>query len=143
MLETYAQAEMLYPSNEDGIRLWSYAHMNIDIPWFFVRYEIEENEVILTSQFLLFDHKQIERLINNQKVTIQTVYLISPNYLNNSPYWSMDIIQSLVTGIEELGDSAQTIIRYELKDSTFYFYPPLSETAQFKKIADIYIASDK
>jgi len=140
MLETFAHAELRFLSDE-GSRVWSYAHMNIDIPWFFVRYEVEEAGVILTSQYLLFDDKQVEQLTKVRSITIHDIYLVSPDYINKSPSWSMDIIKSLVTGYDELGDQTHTVSRYELKDSTFYFYPSISDEAQFKKTADIYIAN--
>ncbi|MES2580513.1 MAG: hypothetical protein V4552_08200 [Pseudomonadota bacterium] len=139
MIETFQQAEIPFIFDADGAKLWSFAHMNLIIPWFFVHYVINVEGQIVSCQIMLFNIGQIEQLIIDPTISIKAIYLISPGYLNQTNKWSMDLIKSLSTGIDEKSFLEQSVTRYELANYKFYYYPEITSQASFKKIADIYV----
>jgi|APLak6261660231_1056022.scaffolds.fasta_scaffold46617_2 hypothetical protein len=138
MIITYQQAEIPYIFDADGERLWTYAHMNLIIPWFFIHYEKEVDDQIIGCQIMLFKVGQIEQLTLDPTVLVKSIYLVSPGYVNQTNEWSMDIIKSLSIGTDENGTLEQSIARYELANCKFYYYPEISSQTSYKKIADIY-----
>jgi len=84
MIETYQQAEIPFIFDADGTRLWSYAHMNLMIPWFFVHYENNVEGQIVRCQIMLFNVDQIKQLVLDPKISIKAIYLVSPGYVNQT-----------------------------------------------------------
>ena len=138
MISTPIQAEMPYNLHDDGARVWSYAHMNLITPWLFVEYESEADNLTIKSVIMLFMIGHLEQLLLDSTISINSIYLVSPGYVNHSNKWSMDEIKSLCIGLDENDIHEQRIAKYELKDKTYY-YPEIRNSSSFRKILDIYI----
>jgi hypothetical protein len=138
MISTPIQAEMPYNLDDGGERLWSYAHMNLTIPWFFVEYESEAGGQTIKSVIMLFMIGHLEQLSLDSTISINYIYLVSPGYVNHSNKWSMDVIKSISIGLDKNDLNEQRIIKYELKNNTYY-YPEIENPNSYRKILDIYI----
>lgn len=141
MIETFDQAEIQNPWCSDGVRIWSYAHLNIHAPWLYVKYEFGPLGKRMSSMYLLFHEEQLFELANQDEITISSVYAVTPSYVNKSKNWKMDLLKSLSTGVTSKS-AGEKIVRYELSDETEYFYPEVKEKKRFNKLREIYSAEE-
>lgn len=141
MIETFDQAEFHNPWSSDGVRIWSYAHLNIHAPWLYVKYEFGPPDERMNSMYLLFHEEQLFELANQDEITISSVYAVTPSYVNKSKTWKMDLLKSLSTGVTS-NSAEQKIVRYELTDETEYFYPDVKGKKRFNKLREIYSAAE-
>ena len=120
MIETFAHAEIPLPWGLEGVKTWSYANLNIYIPWFFVEYSIIEDEHPISGMCLLFQNEQLVDLANQAGVKVDKAYLVSPSHLNKSDDWKMHLLKSVVTGFVKTKQGDEKVTRYELADGTDY-----------------------
>lgn len=138
MIETFDQAEIDNPWRSDGTRIWSYAHLNLHVPWLYVNYRIGPPEMHASAMYIFFSENQLFDLANKEDVTITSVYVVTPPRINQSKNWKMDLLKSLSTGEAKAAGTSKKIIRYELGDETEYFFPRLKEKKHFNKQRVIY-----
>ena len=138
MIETFAHAEIPLPWALEGIKTWSYANLNLYIPWFFVEYNVIEDEQPISGMCLLFQDKQLSDLANQEGVMVDRVYLVSPSYLNKSDSWKMGLLKSVITGFVKTKHGDEKVTRYELADGTEYLTTKLKMNKKLENEEVIY-----
>ena len=138
MIETFAHAEIPFPWGEDGVKTWSYANLNLYIPWFFVEYSIIEDEQPIGGMCLLFEEKQLSNLANQEGVTVERAYLVSPYHLNKSDSWKMGLLKSVTMGFIKTKHGNEKVTRYELSDGSEYSTSKLKTNKKLENQQVIY-----
>ena len=138
MIETFAHAEIPLPWALEGIKTWSYANLNLYIPWFFVEYNVIEDEQPISGMCLLFQDKQLSDLANQEGVMVDRAYLVSPSYLNKSDSWKMGLLKSVITGFVKTKQGDEKVTRYELSDGTEYLTSELKINKKHENEVVIY-----
>ncbi len=78
---------------------------------------------------------QIKDLINNPDITIRTIYIVSPPYLNRSDFWNMSPLAKVSLGKITYEDYESNIEIYELKSGEILYSSRDIDT--YKQIKDI------
>ena len=138
MIETFAHAEIPLPWALEGIKTWGYANLNLYIPWFFVEYNVIEDEQSISGMCLLFQDKQLSDLANQDGVMVNRAYLVSPSYLNKSDNWKMGLLKSVITGFVKTKQGDEKVTRYELSDGTEYLTSELKINKKLENEVVIY-----
>jgi len=121
MFETFDNAEIPLPKAlaENGERLWTYAHLNLNTPWFYVQYHVLSNESTFNAVLLFSLLDQLKSLISQPGVVVKNAYVVTPGYVNKSDMWQMDLINEIRTGLV----MQEMVTIYDLKDGRKYYYP--------------------
>jgi len=140
MIETFSHSEINFPWRESGVRTWTYAHINLHAPWFYVDYKIGIDERSASAMYLLFDEKQISQLLTESDVEITNLYAVTPGFINKTMQWKMDLLKSVSVGYKKVRGQNQKVVRLELANEIEYFYPELKLKSKFHKERDIYFS---
>ncbi|OIQ74574.1 hypothetical protein GALL_437710 [mine drainage metagenome] len=136
MFETYDSAEIPIPKGLSlpGARLWSYATQQLHIPWFYVQYRVTTAEYSLSSMFLFGRHEQLLELMGNPDIEVTQVYIVTPEHLNKSGHWQMDILKEISIGFRYTEHYEDAINIFTLDDGRKYYYPDYSESEKLEKV---------
>ena len=138
MIETFTDAEIPPLWENLGIKTWSHAHLNLNIPFMFVQYQSGKGNEQVTGTYMLFNAAQLMQLADDPKMKILNAYLVTPGFMNKSMRLQMGLLKSVSIGYEKGED--QRITRFELVDATEYFYPNVKLKSNFIKEQDVYIS---
>jgi hypothetical protein len=121
MFETFDNAEIPLPKAlaENGERLWTYAHLNLNTPWFYFQYQVVSEESTFNAVLLFSLLDQLKSLINEPDVIVKNAYVVTPGYVNKSDLWQMDLLNEIRTGLAV----QERVTIYELRDGRKYYYP--------------------
>ncbi len=104
MFKTIDKKEKFFPKGicEKGERFWGFVLPTLTNPWFYMVFEIDDDEEYKPSLTILIDSiGELSSLIaNSLDLIIKEVYLVSPGYLNNSELWKMQQVESILIGDE-------------------------------------------
>lgn len=128
MFETSISAEISCPPIFGlDLRLWSYVHLSLHIPWFHVEYEIcDINDQYLRQILFLSDIEQLLNLQEEQGSMIVQVDLVSPACVNQQGCWKMEPLCEIWTGVEPKSGQESTV--FVVKSGARYVDSNLSES---------------
>ncbi|TFW70757.1 hypothetical protein C3Y98_08765 [Methylotenera oryzisoli] len=121
MFQTIDSAKLPLQWKGTGESLWSYAELMVNALWFYADCKFMDGLDTISSTFLLSRSSQISDLLNQPKITIRSIYLVSPPYINRTASWSMNPLVKLSVGRLKNEESESNIEIYELADGSKYY----------------------
>jgi hypothetical protein len=118
MFETFEHAEIPMPPSlcPNGERLWSYAHLDIHAPWFYVEYAQDLGEVTTSSMYLLGNIDQLCEIAGWAGDVLVEVKVITPKHLNHTKGWQMDTLKQVIKATYLRDDTKTQALIYVLED---------------------------
>jgi hypothetical protein len=135
MFQTYESAKYPIFWKDVDECVYSYAELMVNSSWFYADCKLTDGVETVTSTYLLSMSSQIKDLINNPGVSIKSIYLVSPPYLNRTGCWSMSPLARISVGKVTYEDYENNIEIYELKSGEIIYSS--SEIDSHEKIEDI------
>ncbi|MDD2833722.1 MAG: DUF4007 family protein [Methylotenera sp.] len=105
--------------------------------WFYADCKLTDGVDTVTSTYLLSMSSQIKDLINNPLISIKSIYLVSPPYLNRTESWSMSPLNKLSVGKITYEDYESNIEIYELKSGEILYSS--SDIDSHEQVEDIQV----
>lgn len=135
MFQTYESAKypILWKDIDESV--YSYAELMVNSSWFYADCKLTDGVDTVTSTYLLSMSSQIKDLINNPDITIRSIYIVSPPYLNGTDSWNMSPLTKLSIGKIKNEDCESNIEIYELKSGEILY--STSDIDIHKQIEDI------
>ncbi len=133
MFQTYESAK--YPNLWKDASVYSYAELMVSSSWFYADCKLTDGVDTVTSTYLLSMSSQIKDLINNPDITIRSIYLMSPPYLNRTDSWNMSPLAKVSVGKITYEDYKSNIEIYELKSGEILYSS--SDIDSHEQIEDI------
>ena len=119
--------------------VYSYAELIVNSIWFYADFKLTDGVDTVTSTYLLSKSSQINDLINNPDITIKSIYLVSPPYLNRTVSWNMSPLSKVSVGKISYEDYESNIEIYELKsDEILYSTSDIDSHEQIEDIRVVY-----
>ncbi len=115
MFQTSDSAELPFFWKEEGESIWSYAELLVNTLWFYVDCRLTDGVDTVTSTYLLSKSSQIVDLTKKPELSISSVYIVSPPYLNKTAYWQMYPVIKISVGKIKRDAYESEIEFYELK----------------------------
>lgn len=118
MFETFNSAEIFRPKalSPDGERLWSYAQINIHVPWFYVEYSVDHGDCKTRSVLLLGNLEQLLDISNRPDFEITQAHIVTPRHINKTDDWQMDRLKKVLRATRKTGRTETPVIIYVLSD---------------------------
>lgn len=120
MFETHRESEIFLPGifgEDEGIQAWECVSTRLHTLWLYVICLPADKEVDQLAKILFItDIEDLLALQKNTSATISSAYVISPNYLNGSDVWKMDLLDHVLIGNEPIDDIDQHAYIYVLKN---------------------------
>jgi len=116
MFQTYDSAKLPFFWKEEGESIWSYAELLVNTVWFYVDCRLTDGVDTVISTYLLSKSSQIIELSNKPELSINSVYLVSPPYLNKTSSWQMNTLAKISIGKIKHDEYESDIELYELKN---------------------------
>ncbi len=139
MFQTFDSAKLPIFWKEDGENVYSYAELMVNASWFYADCKVTDGVETATTTYLLSRSSQIEDLIINPAITIRSIYLVSPPYLNGTDSWSMSPLAKVSVGQLAYDDFETNIEIYELANgSKHYSNTEVDEADRIKNVKVIY-----
>jgi hypothetical protein len=128
MFATVESAEIHFASpSPNGNRFWSYAHIDLHTPWFYVEYLVNDGAVKVSSMLLLSTVDQLINFSSRPDMHLTQVHLISPGYLNNTGSWQMSALKEVIRAIQKVSGIEVPITIYRLDDGRELIYGLISK----------------
>lgn len=121
MFQTFNHARIIMPFSNPDESAWAYAELMINAHWFFADCQITEDEISITTSYLLSNPRQLTELSTNQNVCIKGLYVLSPPHMNSTKSWKMDQIAHVSTGTTTEDNYKIPVEIYELHSGTKYY----------------------
>jgi hypothetical protein len=121
MFQTYESAKypILWKDVDESV--YSYAELMVNSSWFYADCKLTDGVDTVTSTYLLSMSSQIKDLINNPDITIRSIYIVSPPYLNRTESWHMSPLAKVSVGKVSYEDYENNIEIYELKSGEIIY----------------------
>jgi hypothetical protein len=116
MFQTFDSAKLPFFWKEEGESVWSYAELLVNAAWFYVDCRLTDGVDTVTSTYLLSKSSQIIELTNKPELTINSVYIVSPPYLNKTSSWQMNTLTKISIGKIKRDEYESDIELYEFKN---------------------------
>ena len=139
MFQTYESAKypILWKDVDESV--YSYAELMVNSSWFYADCKLTDGVDTVTSTYLLSMSSQIKDLINNPDITIRSIYIVSPPYLNRSDSWNMSPLAKVSVGKITYEDYESNIEIYELKSGeVLYSSSDIDSHEQIEDIKVVY-----
>ncbi|PPC97261.1 MAG: hypothetical protein CTY35_07540 [Methylotenera sp.] len=121
MFQTYNHAKIYLPFSSSGESAWAYAELMINGHWFFADCQISEDEISVSTSYILSSPIQLNELRANQNVTIKGIYVLSPPHMNFTELWRMDQVAQVSTGTVIEDDYKIKVEIFELSNGKKYY----------------------
>lgn len=137
MFQTYESAKYPIFWKDVDESVYSYAELMVNSSWFYADCKLTDGVDTVTSTYLLSMSSQIKDLINNPLISIKSIYLVSPPYLNRTESWSMSPLNKLSVGKVSYEDYESNIEIYELKSGEILYSS--SDIDSHEQVEDIQV----
>lgn len=135
MFQTYESAKYPIFWKDVDESVYSYAELMVNSSWFYADCKLTDGVDTVTSTYLLSMSSQIKDLINNPDISIRSIYLVSPPYLNRTDSWNMSPLTKVSVGKVTNEDYESNIEIYELKSGEILYSS--SDIDSHEQIEDI------
>jgi len=122
MLKTYQSAEIFNPFADPSEKSWSYAEVELHLPWFYVQYSRSFEGESCSSILIFRQVEQLQELAKNTSVKITEVNVVTPDYINKSDSWQMGCLTRIMKGMGTLAGNDAPIFIYVLTNGTEISY---------------------
>lgn len=126
MFQTFNHAKINLPLSGPEENAWAYAELMINGHWFFADCQITEDEISITTSYILSNPIQLDELRENQNVVIKGIYVVSPPHMNSTESWKMDQVAQVSTGVAIEDDYKVKIDIFELQNGKKYYSTDVS-----------------
>lgn len=139
MFQTHESAKLPIFWKDAGESIWSYTELMANTTWFYADCKLTDGVDTVTSTYLLSLSSQINDLINNPDITLKSVYLVSPPYINRTDYWKMTALTKISVGEIRYENYKADIEIYELENGEkLYSISEVKDDEQIENIRVIY-----
>lgn len=139
MFQTYESAKYPIFWKDVDESVYSYAELMVNSSWFYADCKLTDGVDTVTSTYLLSMSSQIKDLINNPDISIRSIYLVSPPYLNRTDSWIMSPLTKVSVGKISHEDYENNIEIYELKSGEIlYSSSDIDSDEQIEDIKVVY-----
>lgn len=116
MFETHNNAELFLPKAlaPNGERLWSYVGMHVHVPWFYIEYAVDHENMKLRTVLFLSSVEQLKSLTEQENIEITQAHVVTPGYVNKTGTWKMDRLKQVVQATNNLGETEFPVSIYVL-----------------------------
>ena len=135
MFQTHESAKLPIFWKDVDDRVYSYAELMVNSSWFYADCKVTDGVNSVTSTYLLSMSSQIKDLMNNPDISIRSIYLVSPPYLNRTDYWNMSPLVKVSVGKLTNEDYESNIEIYELESGEILYSS--SDIDSHEQIEDI------
>lgn len=135
MFQTSDSAKLPFFWKDFDESIYSYAELIVNSIWFFADCKLTDGVDTVTSTYLLSMSSQIKDLIKNPDVSIKSIYLVSPPYLNRTDSWNMSPLNKISVGKLTNEDYESNIEIYELRSGEVLYSS--SDIISLEEIQDI------
>ncbi len=119
MFETHRNFEILLPGvfgGDEDTQAWDRVSTRLNTLWLYVICLPADKEMLQLQQILFIsDTMDLLDLQKDSSVTIYAAYVISPDHLNGSDSWKMNLLDHVLVGIEPHPGAEQHAYIYVLK----------------------------
>lgn len=140
MFATVDSAEIplasLFCSNGD--HLWSYAHIDLHTPWFYVEYQVSKGEISAKSMLLLSTVNQLIDCASRTDLQLTEVHLISPGYLNNTGSWQMNSLKEVMRASQIVSSIEAPVTIYRLRDGRELVYGKINKRNKLRNLKTVF-----
>jgi hypothetical protein len=120
MFETHRESEIFLPKifgEDEGIQTWGHVSKRLHTLWLYVICKPADKTMDHAAKiFLISGIVDLLAIQKDTSATIYEAYVISPNYLNGSNSWKMDLLDHVLVGNEPITDFEQHAYIYVLKN---------------------------
>lgn len=141
MFETYDDSEIPIPAGLalNGERLWRYAQINTQIPWFYVEYLVDYGDLKSKSVLLIANNEQLEILANRTDIEITQAHVVTPGYVNKTEDWQMNKLKQVFRATRRIGRNKIPVTIYVLSDGREMVYSTdTNEKAQLEDCKTVF-----
>jgi len=135
MFQTYESAKYPFFWKDVDESVYSYAELMVNSSWFYADCKLTDGIDTVTSTYLLSMSSQIKDLINNPDISIRSIYIVSPPYLNGTKSWHMGPLAKVSVGKITHDDYESNIEIYELESGEILYSS--SDIDSHEQIEDI------
>lgn len=135
MFQTNENAKLPFFWKDIEESVWSYTELVVGTSWFYADCRLTDGVDTVTSTYLLSMSSQISDLINNPDITIKSIYIVSPPYLNGTDTWKMSTLNKLSVGKVSFEDYENKVEIYELKSGEILYSS--SDVDSYEQIEDV------
>jgi len=139
MFQTFDRAKLPILWKDVGESVWSYAELMVNSIWFYADCKLTDGVDTVTSTYLLSMSSQISDLINHPEITIRSIYIVSPPYINGTDYWNMSPLSKISAGKIRYEDCEGEIEIYELENGEKLYSSCEINYEQIENIKILYI----
>lgn len=111
MFETHesAQVEVPFPLCDPGVSLWDYAYTRLNMEWFHVVCKATEDDdgYHPVRNFFLTQAEHIHEFGQSPDWEILEVQIVSPSHINASGHWDMEMVDSILRGVDSAAGTGQ------------------------------------
>lgn len=126
MFQTFGHAKITLPFSSRDESAWAYLELMVNSHWFFADCQITEDDISISTSYILSNPIQLNELRANQNVSIKGLYVLSPPHMNSTESWKMDQVAQVSTGVTIEDDYKIDIEIYELQDGKKYYSTDVS-----------------
>lgn len=136
MFETWGNSEIPLPKElaPNGEKLWSYVHVQLQVPWFYVEVEHRDEDLKWASTYFLSSVAQLQGLVTDSAIVITAVHVVMPKHLNQSDCWQMQRLKRIMRGRRKTPEGTQQISIYVLYDERQVYDPALQSHEKLEHI---------
>jgi hypothetical protein len=120
MFETHRESEIFLPKifgEDEGIQTWGHVSKRLHTLWLYVICKPADKESDqLPMIFFISNIMDLLVFQNDTSAIISEVYVVSPNHLNGSDVWKMNLLDHILVGNEPIDDCEQHAYIYVLKN---------------------------
>lgn len=135
MFQTHESAKLPIFWKDVDDRVYSYAELMVNSSWFYADCKVTDGVNSVTSTYLLSMSSQIKDLMNNPDISIRSIYLVTPPYLNRTNSWNMSPLVKVSVGKLTNEDYESNIEIYELESGEILYSS--SDIDSHEQIEDI------
>lgn len=121
MFLTFNHAKIKLPFSSQDESAWAYLELMVNSHWFFADCQITEDDIGISTSYILSNPIQLHELRANQNVSIKGLYVLSPPHMNLTESWKMDQVAQVSTGVTIEDDYKMHIDIFELKNGEKYY----------------------
>jgi len=121
MFQTVDSAKLPISWKDSGESVWSYAELLVNTTWFYADCKLTDGVDTVSSTYLLSKSSQISDLLKNPNISIRSIYVVSPPYINGTDSWNMTPLVKVSVGQLKNDDYETKIEIYELADGIKYY----------------------
>jgi len=120
MFETHRESEIFIPKifePDDNIQTWGHVSIRLHTLWMYVICKPVDQEMDQAAKiFLISGISDLLAIQEDSSSTISEAYVISPNHLNSSGVWKMNLLDHVLIGNEPIDDFEQHAYIYVLQN---------------------------